>query len=92
MEINGYKFVRTCDACPEQYDVFKGDIEVGWVRLRYGTLSAYYMGGLIYSREFDDEYDEFKGEFSSDEEREHCLEVIAKEIAWEDMRWSDGLD
>lgn len=82
-----FEFVKTCDACPEQYDIFKGHIEVGWVRLRYGTLSAYYMGGLIYSREFDDEY---KGEFSSDEEREHFLEVIAKEVAWEETQEVDA--
>lgn len=31
------KFVKTCSACPEQYDVFDSDgNEVGYVRLRHG--------------------------------------------------------
>ena len=32
------KFVKTCSACPEQYNVFLGDQQVGYVRLRWGTL------------------------------------------------------
>ena len=87
MRFEHFEFVKTCDACPEQYDIFKGDIEVGWVRLRYGILHAYYMGEVIYSRTFEDGY---KGEFSSDEEREHFLEVIAKEIAWEETQEVDA--
>lgn len=87
MKFEEFEFVKTCDACPEQYDVFKGDVEIGWVRLRYGSLSAHYMGRVIYAHYFDDEY---KGEFSSDDEREHFLEVIAKEIAWEETQEVDA--
>lgn len=34
------RFEKTCDACPEQYDVFDGDKMVGYVRLRWGHLSV----------------------------------------------------
>jgi hypothetical protein len=32
------RFKMTCGACPEQYDVFLGEEQVGYVRLRHGTL------------------------------------------------------
>jgi len=39
---NGYDFVCTCHACPEQYDVYKGDYKngnrVAYVRKRWGHL------------------------------------------------------
>lgn len=40
MEINGYKLVQTCSACPEQYDVFKDDKQVAYLRLRHGWFYA----------------------------------------------------
>ena len=40
-EINGYKLVCTCPACPEQYDVFAQDgKKAGYLRLRHGTFRA----------------------------------------------------
>lgn len=41
--INGLKFIGTCGACPEQYDVVYDGLDgityiVGYVRLRYGYL------------------------------------------------------
>ena len=38
--IDGLKFVMTSCACPEQYDVYKGDEAVGYVRLRHGNFSV----------------------------------------------------
>lgn len=35
------RLVQTCQACPEQYDVFNGDTEVGYLRLRHGYFAAY---------------------------------------------------
>ena len=49
MNINGYKLIMTCAACPEQYDVtIDGDL-VGYLRLRNGhfTVSYPYCGGKI---------------------------------------------
>lgn len=60
--INGLKFICTCDACPEQYDVIytsqdKNSYIVGYVRLRYGKLTCEFpdVGGkLIYKHDFFD--------------------------------------
>ena len=38
--INGYRLILTCGACPEQYDVFDGDRQVGYLRLRHGHFRA----------------------------------------------------
>lgn len=38
----GLTFVRTCWACPEQYDVFKDGKQVGYLRLRHGYFATYY--------------------------------------------------
>jgi hypothetical protein len=40
IEINGYDIIQTCSACPEQYDVFKDGIQVGYLRLRHGRFYA----------------------------------------------------
>ena len=32
------RLVLTCDACPEQYDAFIGDENVGYFRLRHGEF------------------------------------------------------
>lgn len=40
-EIQGLRLVRTCTACPEQYDVFnEGGQQVGYLRLRHGEFRA----------------------------------------------------
>lgn len=39
-DIRGYRLVRTCYACPEQYDVFLGGMQVGYLRLRHGYFYA----------------------------------------------------
>ena len=37
-----YELEKTCDACPEQYNVFKKEVrkKVGYLRLRHGYFSA----------------------------------------------------
>lgn len=48
-EIEGAKLVRTCFACPEQYDVFLDEVQIGYLRLRHGTFRAEYpdCGGEV---------------------------------------------
>lgn len=42
-EIDGFKLVCTCPACPEQYDVFDATgTQVGYLRLRHGYFRADY--------------------------------------------------
>lgn len=63
--IDGLECRCTCPACPEQYDVFEGDVQVGYLRLRHGGFSAdvpdcggeqvYYTEDQNGDGQFDDE-------------------------------------
>ena len=82
--MNKLRFEKTCSACPEQYDVFKGSKQVGYIRLRHGILSCRYpnnRGKEIYIYEFADEW---KGCFNNDKERNFylnkCSNALLKEI------------
>ena len=77
-EIDGLRFQLTCSASPEQYDVYLEDEQVGYVRYRFGNLSADYpdvgMEGLLI-----EELTEETG-ILTDQERAHWLPVIANKI------------
>lgn len=73
-------FVRTCYACPEQYDAFdKRRKLVGYLRLRHGkfTVQCPTVGGETVLVENIDDYD--TGIFS-DDERDAYLEKAARAI------------
>lgn len=83
MIIQGLLFELTCSACPEQYDVFKGDEMVAYIRLRGNHLRVYYPNygpeaELIYSVSIVDY--PMQGAFSSDEQRMFHLNEIAEII------------
>lgn len=45
---------KTCSACPEQYEAYLGDKQVGYLRLRHGYFTVEFPdvhGKLIYSAE-----------------------------------------
>lgn len=42
MHRTDYQLDQTCDACPEQYDVYLDGREVGYLRLRHGYFRAEY--------------------------------------------------
>lgn len=42
LTINDISLVQTCGACPEQYDAFAGDKQVGYLRLRHGHFRVDY--------------------------------------------------
>ncbi len=78
MIINGLKFVETCMACPEQYDVFKDKKQVAYIRLRWGILRVDIPdcgGRVIYKKTFNDGW---KGCFDDEKERDKYLNKIAK--------------
>jgi hypothetical protein len=78
MIINGYELVQTCGACPEQYDVFKGGVQVGYLRLRHGYFYASVPDcpdNVVYSAEPHGD-----GIFETDE-REFYLTEAVKAIA-----------
>lgn len=74
------EFRMTCDACPEQYDVFDEDgNEIAYVRLRWGSLycECPFGGETVFEASFDNGY---KGSFASEEERRLYLEEIRDAI------------
>lgn len=81
IKINGLRFEMTCQACPEQYDVYKGKQLVGYVRLRWGTVRCDVpdcAGDTIYRESVGN--DGFRGVFSDEAERMLHLTEIAKRI------------
>jgi predicted protein tyrosine phosphatase len=81
VSINGFDFMLTCWACPEQYDVYWGDVQVAYVRLRYGRLTTYTpdVGGtLVYEHNFPGDDNEYLGQFPDEDSRTHHLTKIAE--------------
>lgn len=77
-------FVKTCEFCPEQYDVFYNDKCIAYVRLRFGHLSVnpviddeidFY--NFLYSKVFKDKW---KGNFKNWFERYRYMRKIKKAI------------
>jgi hypothetical protein len=70
----GCTLVRTCYACPEQYDVFIGETQIGYLRLRHGTFRADYPdynGDTVYTV-----YPEGDGIFEPKERDKYLNEAI----------------
>lgn len=72
INVGGCFLIKTCSACPEQYDVYKGKMQIGYLRLRHGDFRADYPecgGETVYEAEprgdglfEDDERDKYLGE------------------------------
>ena len=81
MEINNYFFERTCNACPEQYEVYnKQGKHLAYIHLRWGYLYAVCpdIGGtVVYEADIGDGY---TGCFDSNIDREIHLNRIANAI------------
>lgn len=69
---------RTCFACPEQYDAFIGDIQVGYLRLRHGRFRVEVpdVGGQTVYEASTDGHGIFE-----DHERDHHLQMAKAAIA-----------
>jgi len=72
----GLLFVQTCGACPEQYDVYKRNRRVGYIRLRHGyfCVTDKILGHTLY-----DAYPKGDGIFEYDE-RDFYLNAAADAI------------
>lgn len=82
MIIKDLLFEMTCSACPEQYEVYLNDRQVGYVRLRYGVLRVDYpecLDETIYVKKIGEEY---TGQFESNGQRDYYLNLIA-DLIWE---------
>lgn len=76
--IGKFVFNKTCEAWPEQYDVYRGSKQVAYIRLRMGRLSVSVpdVGGeVIYYKDYKN--DSAKGYFYTQEERMKYLTKIA---------------
>jgi plasmid stability protein len=74
------RLVRTCFACPEQYDAFIGEEKVGYLRLRHGHFRVEcpdVFGETVYE-------DSPKGDgiFDDDERAEHLAAARAAISDW----------
>lgn len=78
IEINGYKFDGG-GSCPEQYDVYKDEKIVAYVRFRWGSLTVNTepLGEYICCY---DNFSGFQGNFNSEKQRMYYLKLITKQI------------
>jgi len=74
--MNKLRFEMTCGACPEQYDVFKGDDKVGYMRLRWGHFT--FANNTAYDIIFvcgSTEDSGWGGTFESEEQRQEVFKL-----------------
>lgn len=72
--ILGHKLVCTSIACPEQYDVYAGDRQVGYLRLRHGWFRAdapHHGGETVYEAS-----PEGDGMFEDHEREKYLTEAV----------------
>ncbi len=74
------RLVKTCDACPEQYDAFDGDRLVGYLRLRHGYFNVRcpdHNGEVVYEAT-----PEGDGIFECDERDYHLRFAVNAILTW----------
>jgi len=75
IDIAGTQLVCTCSAAPEQYDVFLGTRQIGYLRLKWGEFYAAYpdvSGDVVYAASIDDE----ASIFSDNERAKHLPAAV----------------
>lgn len=85
----GLRFVMTCSRCPEQYEVFHGNRQVGYVRLRHGSLRLDFPdhgGKTLFQENYG--YNDC-GMFMSEQDRSDYLDkfaiIIKRKIKMEEL-------
>lgn len=74
IEFHGCLLKRTCNSHPEQYDVFLGETEIGYLRLRHGLFTVDYIPD---KKEILRSFPRGDGEFIDDERYEY-LDIAVK--------------
>lgn len=77
------KLVRTCYACPEQWEAFNGKECVGYLRYRWGRFTVEcpdIAGELVYSADVDP--DGYSGLFTIEERKHHLVEAVKAIEDW----------
>lgn len=68
------ELVRTCSACPEQYDLFREGRQIGYLRLRHGRYTVTYPDHL--GQTVHEAYTHGDGSFEIHERAEHIFEGV----------------
>jgi len=86
----------TCSACPEQYDAFLGNVQVGYLRLRHGSFRVDYPecgGDTIYEASpcgdgaFDDDERDYYLRFAVDAILRRHRDGAAERLAAPDVKY-----
>lgn len=80
----GLRLVKTCDACPEQYEAFCGQELVGYLRLRHGSFRVECPdagGEIVYKADTKGD-----GRFTDAERPEHLNAALGAIEAWLTVR------
>lgn len=83
MQINNLEFVKTCRACPEQYNVLRDGVQVGYVRLRDSELRVDVpdcMDTTLLNVDMQDGVNASGGCFDSEESRIYWLRMAADAV------------
>lgn len=84
---NGWQLVRTCFACPEQYDLLENGVERAYFRLRWGGFTvecpACGEGEIVYSGSPDGD-----GVFEDYERAEYLLRALEQVLRY----WQKKVD
>lgn len=77
-----YRFKQLTPFCPMQYDIYLGNQNIAYLRLRHGLLTVDLYGEKIIKTIFSKEFDDSKGFFKEEELPQfiNYLNEIAKEI------------
>jgi len=81
IKINNLLFKKTSSSNPEQYDIYLEDEIIGYVRLRWGYLTATILDAnrkIVYKHLFKENW---KGGFKDQEERLKYLKLIALKLS-----------
>lgn len=68
------ELVRTCSACPEQYDLFRESRQIGYLRLRHGHYTVSHPDHL--GRTVHEAYTRGDGTFDANEREDHIFEGV----------------
>jgi hypothetical protein len=78
MKILGINFVESCYACPESYDAYLEDKNIGYAKLRRGFFYVEYpnIGGTVVF----EGHPRGDGRFTDDSDREHFMTHAARAL------------
>ena len=74
-DILGCELKCTCGECPEQYEVFRGGKQIGYLRLRHGYFTAFALGDHVVETVFE-AAPRGDGRFKDDEREGYLVQAV----------------